>query len=145
MAEAAIKSTPKPATKPRSNFRNIHITQILRYRLPLAGQVSILHRISGALLFLALPTVLLPLFDRSLTSEQSYQAFHSIASMPVVKLVLLVLIWAYLHHFLAGIRYLLLDRHIGIEKAQAANSAMVVLIGGIGLTAVVALKLFGVF
>ena len=116
MAELATDKAVSSTRKPRPVFRNIHVTQILRYRLPLAGQLSILHRISGALLFLAIPTILLPLFDRSLTSEVSFQSFHDLAARPIVKIVLLVLIWAYLHHFAAGIRYLLLDRHIGIEK-----------------------------
>lgn len=132
-------------SKERPEHRNIHVNQILTYRLPLAGRVSILHRVSGALLFLALPVVLLPLFERSLTSEISFDEFREVANLWWVKLVLLGLIWAYLHHFCAGIRFLLLDLHIGVQKEAARKSAMVVLGVSIALTALFGLKLFGAF
>lgn len=130
--------------KQRPLFRNIHITQIMRYRLPLAGLVSILHRISGALLFLLLPFILF-LLEKSLTSEMSFDYFRGIASHWFVKLVLLALAWAYLHHFCAGVRHLFMDVHIGSTKDGARKSAAGVLIISLLLTLLVALKLFGVF
>lgn len=132
------------ATKPRRQFRNINILQLMKYRLPLAGRLSILHRVSGALLFLLLPLLILPLFAMSM-SEAGFQAFSVIASFPIVKLIFLVLIWAYLHHFCAGIRYLALDSHRGLDKYTAQKSAGVVFGASLGLTFVFALKLFGVW
>lgn len=128
--------------KPRRQFRNISVGQILTYRLPLAGRVSILHRVSGALLFLLLPVLILPLFAMSMTPA-GFQAFSVVASMTIVKLIFLVLIWAYLHHFCAGIRYLILDSHHGVDKYSAQKSAGVVFGASLGLTLVFALKLFG--
>lgn len=130
---------------PRPQFRNIGLSDIASYRLPVAGKLSILHRASGVLLFLALPLVLLPFFGRSLSSPESFEQFRVFASHPVVKLVLLALIWAYLHHFCAGIRYLALDLHMGLEKEQAHKSACIVFAVSLTLTAVFGLKLFGVF
>ncbi|GLR26622.1 MULTISPECIES: succinate dehydrogenase, cytochrome b556 subunit [Limnobacter] len=132
-------------TKKRPEYRNIHVTQILKYRLPLAGKLSILHRVSGAILFLALPVVLLPLFDKSLTSELSFQDMQGLVSNPLVKIVLLGLIWSYMHHFCAGIRYLMLDAHMGTDKYAAQKSAGVVFAVSLSLTALFGLKLFGVF
>jgi len=132
------------ARKERPQIRNIHITDIVRYRLPMPGIVSIMHRISGAVLFLALP-VLLYLFELSIRSAISFAEFGGVISHPFAKLVLVVLSWGYLQHFFAGIRHLVMDTHIGLDKQSARKSAAVVL----GLTAVttllVALKLFGVF
>ncbi|GAA4343818.1 succinate dehydrogenase, cytochrome b556 subunit [Pigmentiphaga soli] len=136
---------PDSAAKPRPQFRNIQISQIASYRLPLPGKLSILHRVSGFALFLALPLVLLPLFERSLISEIGFADFRDIVSHPLVKIVLLGLIWAYLHHFCAGIRFLLLDIHVGIEKAKAQRSAGIVFVVSLALTLVFGLKLFGVF
>jgi succinate dehydrogenase / fumarate reductase cytochrome b subunit len=141
MAELAGKTGPRV----RPQYRNIHVFQILQYRLPLAGVVSILHRVSGALMFLlGLPFVLY-LFQQSITSEISFQSYRAIVSGWFAKLVLLALIWAYLHHFCAGIRYLVLDVHVGVEKDQARTSAAVVVGVSLALTLVVALKLFGAF
>lgn len=133
------------AAKPRPQFRNIGLAQVaFSYRLPLAGKLSILHRISGILLFLCLPLVILPLFAASVASPQTFAAVAAYAGNPIVKLVLLGLIWGYLHHFCAGIRYLLLDLHLGIDKLSAKKSAGVVFGVSLALTLVFALKLFGV-
>lgn len=132
------------AKKPRPEFRNIHITQILGYRLPLAGIVSILHRVSGVLLFLALP-LLLWMFELSLTSEISYERLRGFAGSVLVKLVLVALAWAFLHHLVAGIRFLVLDLHVGVDKQASASSARAVLVVSLLLAAAVALKIFGVF
>ena len=138
-----MSSTPV-AGKARPQIRNIHVTQILQYKLPPPGMVSILHRVSGALLFLALP-LLLWLFDLSLMSELSFARLVEVGSHWFVKLVLLVLLWAFLHHLIAGIRYLLLDLHVGVEKSAARTSALAVFWISLPLTLLAALKLFGVF
>ncbi|MFN4328466.1 MAG: succinate dehydrogenase, cytochrome b556 subunit [Limnobacter sp.] len=131
--------------KKRPEYRNIHVTQILSYRLPLAGKLSILHRVSGAALFLALPIILLPLFDKSLTSELSFEEMKAWVANPLFKVILLGLIWSYMHHFCAGIRYLVLDLHVGTDKYAAAKSAASVFAASLTLTAIFGLKLFGVF
>lgn len=113
-------------------------------RLPVPGFVSILHRVSGAGLFLLLP-FLLCLLQLSLGTPENFQSFKSIVGHPLAKLVLFGLCWAYLHHFCAGIRFLLLDLHVGIEKQQARASAKGVLFVSLGLTVIVALKFLGVF
>lgn len=136
MSEAA--KTVKP------QFRNIHITQLRNYRLPLAGLISILHRISGAMMFLMLPFILYML-DQSLLSEGTFAYFKGITSNWFVKLILLGLSWAYLHHFCAGIRHLIMDNHIGIEKNSSRQSAVGVFAVSLPLTALVALKLLGAF
>lgn len=133
-----------PAAKSRPEFRNIHVSQIIHYRLPPPGMVSIMHRVSGALLFLLLP-LLLWLFDLSLISEISYARLQSIASNFLVKLVLVGLAWAFLHHLVAGVRYLLLDLDLGVDKPAARTSALAVFWISLPLTLVVALKIFGVF
>ncbi|WP_211451168.1 succinate dehydrogenase, cytochrome b556 subunit [Collimonas antrihumi] len=133
------------AAKPnRPQFRNISITQIVGYRFPLAALVSILHRISGVLMFLLLPFILYML-DKSLASEISFEYFKGFTSGWFVKLVILALSWAYLHHFCAGIRHLIMDNHIGLDKDSARKSAAGVLIISVPLALIVALKLFGAF
>ncbi|MFM1807196.1 MAG: hypothetical protein RL212_1455 [Pseudomonadota bacterium] len=125
-------------------FRNIHVFDLMKYRLPWAGKVSILHRVSGLLMFILIPFVLY-LFDKSITSEVSFTTFKSVLANPIIKLIILALIWAYLHHFCAGIRFLMLDLHKGIDKSSSAKSAVAVLVISLTLTAVCAAKLFGLF
>jgi succinate dehydrogenase / fumarate reductase cytochrome b subunit len=137
-----VDTSPKPA---RREFKNIGYGQILTsYKLPWSGKVSILHRASGALLFLSLPFILY-LFDKSLTSELSFITFSEVVGHPLTKLFLLALIWAFLHHFCAGIRFLMLDLHKGIEKTQIQKSAVTVLAVSLSLTAVLGAKLFNLF
>jgi succinate dehydrogenase / fumarate reductase cytochrome b subunit len=132
-------------TRPtRPVHRNIHISQIVTYRLPPGGIVSILHRVSGAVMFLLLPFVLF-LFDKSLTSEISFGTFKAITSNGFAKLVLLVLLWAYLHHFVAGIRHLFMDMHIGVDKDTGRQTAISVLVISLVLWVALALKLLGAF
>jgi succinate dehydrogenase / fumarate reductase cytochrome b subunit len=132
--------------KPRPEFRNIGIGQILTaYRLPLAGRVSILHRVSGALLFVFLP-FLLYLFDQSLTSELSFEVFKGFLSNIVVKLITLVLAWAFLFHFCAGIRHLVMDtNHDAVTKEKGKSTSVVVIVVSSLLTIAFAAKLFGAF
>ena len=132
----------------RPVFRNIHITQIVGYRLPPAGIVSILHRVSGILMFLLLPFVIW-LLDVSLTSEISYERFTStfvagIGFLPgwFMKLVALALIWAYLHHFIAGVRHLWMDMTHSVTKQQGHLSAVITLASSVVLTLALAFKLF---
>jgi succinate dehydrogenase / fumarate reductase cytochrome b subunit len=130
--------------KNRPRIRNIHVTQLVNYRMPLSAIASILHRISGFLMFLLLPFVLY-LLDQSLTSEGTFEYFKGFVSHWFVKLVLLALIWSYLHHFAAGVRHLIMDTHVGLEKDSARVSAAAVLAVSTTLAVLVALKLFGVF
>ncbi len=114
-------------------------------RLPLAGFASILHRISGAGLFLLLP-LLIWLLQLSLGSTQgNAETFAAITGNWLVKLILLGLVWAFLHHFCMGIRILLIDIHVGVEKQQAHNSAVAVMVVSLALTAVFGLKLLGAY
>ncbi len=138
-------------TTRRPVYRNIHVTQILRYRLPPAGMVSILHRLSGAILFLLLPFIVW-LFDTSVTSEISYERFTSafvvgIGFVPgwFVRLVSLALIWAYLHHFTAGVRHLWMDMTHSVTKQQGHSSALATLAISLLLTLVLGAKLFGLY
>jgi len=109
---------------------------LFEIRLPLPGWVSILHRISGALLVFPFVAWLLYMLDASLSSEAAFEKIRThYLQMPLVKLGLLVFIWAFCHHLCAGIRFLLLDLNRGIELPQARASSVVVLVVSLGLTA----------
>ncbi len=109
-------------------------------KLPLAGYVSILHRISGALLFLALPVMLLAL-QYSLRSIETYTQLVDVLQHPLSKLVWLGLLWAFLHHFCAGIRYLAIDLHLASSLAKARASSRWVLGVSLALTVLIGVKL----
>ncbi len=127
-------------TKQRPKHLALH-----EIRLPLAGFASILHRISGAGLFLLLP-LLIWLLQLSLGSTQgNAEMFAAVTGNWLVKLILLGLVWAFLHHFCMGIRILLIDIHVGVEKQQAHGSAMAVMVVSLALTAVFGLKLLGAY
>jgi succinate dehydrogenase / fumarate reductase cytochrome b subunit len=113
-----------------------------RIRLPLPGIVSILHRVSGAWLLVAGIPVLLYAVSRSLASPEAYASMKASFAHPFAKLVLLALLWSYLHHFCAGIRYLLLDIHRGIELAPARRSSAVVLVVSLALTLILGARLW---
>lgn len=145
-AAPATAHAPEAARsrQPRPEFRNIGLQEVTGYlfRMPLAGWVSILHRVSGALLFLfGIPTVLYLLQD-SLRSEVGFNRYQAILASVPVKLLLLVLIWALVHHLIAGIRFLLLDIGIGVAKPASALGAKIVLLSSLSLTALLALALF---
>lgn len=132
MANAAIK-------KARPKYLSL-AALLFEIRLPLAGWVSILHRVSGALLFVA--TVwLLFLLDRSLASESGFESVKGYTSHPLVKVALLVLIWSYCHHFCAGIRFLFLDIHKGIDKETSRLTSIVVIVAGLALAALFGARL----
>jgi succinate dehydrogenase / fumarate reductase cytochrome b subunit len=107
-----------------------------KIRLPLPGVVSILHRISGAALFLALP-VIIWLLQGTLSSAEGFDCYKAIVGNPLAKLVLLGLLWAFMHHATAGVRFLMLDIHKGTELHTARATAKAVLVVSLGLTAVV--------
>ena len=131
--------------KSRQPIRNVSITDItMNYKQPPSAIVSILHRISGFVLFLMLP-FLLYLFEQSIRSEISFAHFAGIVGHPFTKIVILGLSWAYLHHFCAGIRHLFMDNHMALDKDASQRTARWVLIVSLALTLLVALKLFGVF
>ena len=130
---------------------NMRLIEALQYRLPSAGIVSILHRGSGMLMFFLLPFVIW-LFDRSVTSEISYDTFASafvagIGPVPgvLVKLVVLALIWAYLFHAMAGLRHLWMDVTHSVSKQQGRSSAMVTVGLSTVLTVLLGAKLFGLY
>jgi len=117
--------------KPRPKYLNL-----FQIRLPVPGLISIMHRVSGAALFLFIP-LLLTLFELSLESAQTFARFKLVFSHWAMKLIVIGLAWAYLHHLCAGIRHLALDLHYGTELATARASSWAVLAIGIILTLVV--------
>lgn len=139
--------------KKRPEFRNIHaLTDLPTYRLPLAGLVSILHRVSGVLMFVLMPFIIW-MFDTSLSSEISFARFRAAFTSGLwlfpgwfIKLVALALIWAYLHHFIAGLRHLLMDvNHAAVTKQFGRRSALFTLIASLSLTVILGAKLFGLY
>jgi succinate dehydrogenase / fumarate reductase cytochrome b subunit len=125
------------AHKPRPKYLNL-----IEIRLPLPGWVSILHRLSGALLVFPFTAWLLYMLDVSLASASGFETVRGYLGLPLVKLGMLVLIWAFCHHFCAGIRYLLLDLNKGIELRPARASAAAVLVVSLVLTAYFGSKLW---
>jgi succinate dehydrogenase / fumarate reductase cytochrome b subunit len=130
-----------PADRPAARARPVYL-DLPRIRLPVPGIVSILHRISGALLFLVGIPLLLAGVAMSLASPESFAQLRGNFAHPLAKLVLLGLAWSYIHHFCAGVRFLLLDVHSGIELAAARRSSVVVLVVSLALTAVVGARLW---
>jgi succinate dehydrogenase / fumarate reductase cytochrome b subunit len=148
MTDLASSSRPK-----RPEFRNINaFGDLPGYRLPLAGVVSILHRISGALMFALMPFIIW-MFDVSVSSEISFARFTSVFGREgmgpfagwFMKLVVLALIWAYLHHLIAGLRHLWMDINHAVSKEFGKSSAIATLVLSVGLTLVCAAKLFGLY
>ena len=129
----------------------MRLVDAVKYRLPLAGVVSILHRASGGLMFVLLPLIIW-WFDTSVTSEMSYERFSSAFGVGIgfvpgffVKLVALALIWAYLHHFIAGLRHLWMDATHSVTKEFGRRSAVVTLGLSVLLTVALGAKLFGLY
>ena len=141
-----------PARANRPVFRNINaFNDLPGYRWPLAAIVSGMHRFSGLLMFLLMPFIIW-MFDTSVSSEFSFarftSAFHNgIGFVPgvLVKLAALALIWAYLHHFFAGLRHIRMDLFHTVSKEAGRSSAQIVLVLSLGLTAVLGAKLFGLY
>ena len=125
-----VTSLKEQPLKPKPVYRNIHVSQLASYRLPPAGWVSILHRVSGALMFLLLPFAIW-MFDTSLSSEVSYDEFRSVLAFGAgavpgwfVRLVVFALVWAYLFHFCAGLRHLWMDATHAVDQSFGRVSAL---------------------
>jgi len=114
---------------------------LFKIRLPLPGVVSIMHRVSGALLFLLLP-LLLYVLQLSLSSELGFAEVQAWFRLPLVKLLLIGIIWGYLHHFCMGLRYLALDFDIGVDLPQARFSSKLVLVVSITATLLIGVWLW---
>jgi succinate dehydrogenase / fumarate reductase cytochrome b subunit len=130
-----------PADRPAARARPVYL-DLPRIRLPVPGIVSILHRVSGALLFLVGIPLLLAGVAMSLASPESFAQLRGNFAHPLAKLLLLGLAWSYIHHFCAGVRFLLLDVHSGIELPAARRSSVVVLVVSLALTVVVGARLW---
>ena len=148
MTDPAVEIKPE-----RPEFRNINaFKDLTTYRMTPAAWVSILHRASGAIMFLLMPFIIW-MFDTSVSSEISFARFTSVFNSGVgfvpgwfFKFVALALIWAYLQHFIAGMRHLFMDlNHDKTTKEFGKSSAMAVLVLSLGLTFILALKLFGLY
>lgn len=124
----------------KSSLRPVHL-DLLRIHLPVTGWVSILHRVSGALLFLALPAGVLAL-SVSLADEAGFRRLADCASQPLAKLALLGLTWAFAHHLFAGLRHLALDVDLGVARQAARRSSIAVLALSATTTLAVAWRLF---
>ncbi len=123
-----------------NNKRPKHLA-LYQIKLPLPGIVSILHRVSGLLLFFALPLLLLML-QYSLRSIETHTQLLNILAHPLPKLLLLGLLWAFLHHFCAGLRYLAVDLHYISNLAQARSSSKWVMAASLSLTVLLGVKLW---
>ena len=138
--------------KKRPEFRNINaLSDLPTYRLPAAGWVSILHRISGLLMFLLMPLIIW-MFDNSISSEISFAKFKAAFNIGIglypawfISLVTLALVWAYLHHLIAGLRHLYMDATHSVDKAFSHRSAVFTLVLSLGLTVLLGAKLFSVY
>ena len=148
MTELATSSKLK-----RPEFRNINaFKDLTTYRMAPAAWVSILHRASGAIMFVLMPFIIW-MFDTSLSSEISFSRFKAAFNSGLgfvpgafTKLAALALIWAYLHHFMAGLRHLWMDvSHDAVTKEFGKRSALLTLVLSLGLTVVLGAKLFGLY
>ena len=126
------------AKRKRPAFFNIFY---LGFHLALPGFISFLHRVSGAALFLA-TFWLLFLLDRSLTSPEQFAFVRHYLSLGLVKLSLLALLWSFLHHFCAGIRFLFIDVHVGVDLPTARRTSIAVLAVSLALTVLIGAKLW---
>ena len=132
-----MAANPRPAARPRPVYLDL-----LAIRKPIPAIVSILHRASGALLFLVGIPALLWGVQSSLASPETYASFRAFIAHPLAKLAALALVWAYLHHLLAGFRHLTQDLHIGLDLGPARRSASVVFAAALLLTLIVAVRLW---
>jgi succinate dehydrogenase / fumarate reductase, cytochrome b subunit len=130
------------AKKIRPKYLNL-TALLFEIRLPVPGWVSILHRISGALLFLPFSAWLLYMLDTSLGSERGFRYIaDEYLRMPLVKAGMLVFLWSYCHHLCAGIRFLFLDLDKGGELRTARLTAAITIVAGLALTALIGARLW---
>jgi succinate dehydrogenase / fumarate reductase cytochrome b subunit len=127
----------RPVMKPRPVYLNL-----FAIRMPLPAVVSILHRASGALLFLVGIPVVLCVVQRALASPEAWSQARAALAAPFPKLVAIALAWAFLHHLLAGIRHLLMDVHVGVELPAARRSAALAMVLAVVLTVAIAVRLW---
>lgn len=130
-------SSPVRISRQRPKYYDLNLLH-----LPMPGLVSIFHRITGVAMFLFLIPAALFLLQCTLSSETDFNKWKSIFSAPIVKLIVLGFVWSYLHHLFAGIRYLLLDIHVGTALEPARTSARVVLALGLIATALVGVRIW---
>lgn len=130
-------SSPQPAPRQRPKYYDLNLLH-----LPIPGLVSIFHRITGVVMFLFLIPAVLYLLQTTLGSADGFEYWQSIFTLPIVKLIVLGFVWSYLHHLFAGIRYLLLDIHIGTSLESARASAKIVLVLGLIATVLVGVRLW---
>jgi succinate dehydrogenase / fumarate reductase cytochrome b subunit len=129
--------TTRPATLRRPKYYDLNLAH-----LPPPGLVSIIHRVSGALLFFPILPGIFYVMQMALGSEQSFAQCREFFGHPLVKLAVIGMFWLYAHHFFAGIRYLLLDVHVGIMKQPARTSAVAVLVLGVVATPIFAWRMW---
>jgi succinate dehydrogenase / fumarate reductase cytochrome b subunit len=132
-----MAARPVASPKNRPKYYDLNLLN-----LPMPGLVSIFHRITGVAMFLFLIPLVLFILQTTLSSEAGFAAWKGYFANPLVKLIVVGFVWAFMHHLFAGIRYLLLDLHIGIAKEPAQSSARVVLIAGLVATAVFAARIW---
>jgi succinate dehydrogenase / fumarate reductase cytochrome b subunit len=125
------------APKTRPKYYDLNLAH-----LPPPGLVSIFHRVSGALLFFPILPLLIYALQMTLGSEEGFARLHDFLSRPLAKVAMLAVIWIYAHHFFAGLRYLLLDLHIGVAREPARTSALAVLALGLVATALIGWRLW---
>jgi len=109
---------------------------LLKIRLPITGVASINHRLSGLILFLSIP-ISLYLFQLSLSDQNGFADMLAWLSSPLIKLGLIILTWSFIHHLLAGFRFLLIDQNIGISLPAARKSAWFVVFAAIIVTLII--------
>jgi succinate dehydrogenase / fumarate reductase cytochrome b subunit len=129
-----VRKNSNPASQKHMTSRPKYLN-LLQIRMPVPAFVSIMHRVSGAALFLALPLLLYG-WQASLASADSFAAFQKFVSLWFMKVFLLAVLWGYLHHLCAGIRHLAMDIDLGTELASAKLASNLVLAVSIGVTVV---------
>lgn len=114
---------------------------LFKIKLPLPGVVSLLHRMSGSLLFVAIPLFLLT-FQATLDSAENFEKVRQALGSPLAKLVLISLLWGFLHHFFAGIRFLLMDVHVGLGLQESRRNSLLVMVFSLSLTVLIGVWLW---
>ena len=132
-----MASAPPVAPRARPKYYDLNLLN-----LPPPGLVSIFHRITGVAMFLCLIPAVLFVLQVTLSSEAGFAQWKGYFAQPLVKVIVLAFIWSYMHHLFAGIRYLLLDVHIGVQKEQARLSANIVLIAGVIATILIGARIW---
>ena len=108
---------------------NLDITTI---KLPLPAYTSILHRISGVILFIGLGFLLYGL-ELSLASDESFGSLKGLLSAPLAKFIIRGILSALIYHFIAGVKHLLMDVDVGDGKDSGRLGAIITLVLSIAL------------